>query len=361
MSNDNQLINSSRINSLINSMSEAVIAVDKDLNVELYNSSALNLLDMNSIGLKTKLTEIFHPINNKKQFVDLINIFKHVSTLKIYQDLLLNYNDGSVINLYMSITPVHESYGKDSSQGYVIILKDITKEKSLEEERDEFVSVVSHELRTPIAIAEGSISNAIITANNMLDMKIVSESLDQAHKQVLYLADLVNDLSTLSRAERGILKSNLEKINVSKLLREILQNYSSQVRQKGLKIKIKIITKDKSLMNNPLYLKEILQNFVTNAIKYSHKGTILITAEKSDIGIKFSVKDNGIGISKSDQKKVFDKFFRSEDFRTRQASGTGLGLYVTAKLATLIKAKIELHSKLNSGSTFIIDVPDLLA
>jgi two-component system phosphate regulon sensor histidine kinase PhoR len=73
----------------------------------------------------------------------------------------------------------------------------------------------------------------------------------------------------------------------------------------------------------------------------------------------FSVADSGIGLSKADQKRVFDKFFRSEDFRTRESSGTGLGLYVTAKLAHRLNAKIELESELNKGTTFTITVPSL--
>jgi signal transduction histidine kinase len=108
-----------------------------------------------------------------------------------------------------------------------------------------------------------------------------------------------------------------------------------------------------------LYVREILQNFITNAIKYSEKGSITVGARPQKDGVVFTVSDTGIGISKADQERVFDKFFRSEDFRTRSNSGTGLGLYVTMKLTRLIHADISLESELNHGSTFSIFIPNI--
>jgi signal transduction histidine kinase len=102
-----------------------------------------------------------------------------------------------------------------------------------------------------------------------------------------------------------------------------------------------------------------LQNFITNAIKYTDTGSITLAAKADPKGVRFAVEDSGIGISKSDQERVYDKFFRSEDFRTRKSSGTGLGLYVTMKLARLIHADISLKSELNKGSTFSIFIPSL--
>ncbi|MGI0133818.1 MAG: ATP-binding protein, partial [Candidatus Micrarchaeaceae archaeon] len=89
------------------------------------------------------------------------------------------------------------------------------------------------------------------------------------------------------------------------------------------------------------------------------RGQITIEARTADKGANFAISDTGIGISKGDQERVFDKFFRSEDYRTRQANGTGLGLYVTIKLIKLIHGEIELTSELNKGSTFSLFVPNL--
>src|SRR5581483_308034 len=94
-------------------------------------------------------------------------------------------------------------------------------------------------------------------------------------------------------------------------------------------------------------------------LKYTEKGSITLSAAPQEHGVLFSVSDTGIGISKSDQEKVFDKFFRSEDFRTRRTNGTGLGLYVVMKLSRLLHAEISLTSRLNVGSTFTISIPNL--
>ena len=100
-----------------------------------------------------------------------------------------------------------------------------------------------------------------------------------------------------------------------------------------------------------------LVNLITNAIKYTKTGGILLSVKKDGKRIVFAVKDTGIGISKTDQKKIFDKFYRSEDYRTRETSGTGLGLYVVNKLARKLGVNIEITSRLNHGSTFSFTLP----
>jgi signal transduction histidine kinase len=261
--------------------------------------------------------------------------------------------------VYLSIAPVYLGYGATGDRGHVLLLRDITREKSLEEERDEFISVVSHELRTPIAITEGNISNALYTAEKTGDMAAVKEALKAAHDQVIFLAGLVNDLSTLSRAERGVLQIEVQAINPHKLVEELARNYQDQAKAKGLTIYTALDPHLEVLYSSNLYVREILQNFVTNAIKYTEKGSVTIGAKSGPKGVRFSVSDTGIGISKSDQEKVFDKFFRSEDYRTRQSNGTGLGLYVTVKLSRMLHAEISLESELNHGSTFTIFIPNL--
>ncbi len=128
-----------------------------------------------------------------------------------------------------------------------------------------------------------------------------------------------------------------------------------------MQLKLELDPKLELLYSSKLYVREILQNFITNSIKYTQKGHVVIGAKSVAKGVEFSLTDTGIGISKSDQERVFDKFFRSEDFRTHQTTGTGLGLYVTMKLTRLIHADIKLQSELNKGSTFTIFIPNLQA
>ena len=348
-----------RLTSLINSMADGVLALDKEARVVLYNGAALNILDRNDPIEDKSLRDILQPINKEDEPIDVVDLVKSTKVATSNRDLRLKYADGSTINLYLSIAPVRLGYGSVGERGYVILLRDITREKSLEEERDEFISVVSHELRTPIAITEGNISNAQFIAEKSGDMKAIKQALQEAHNQVLFLAAMINDLSTLARAERGKLPLEIEDIDIQELLTELESNYKREAAEKDLRLNIKADSGTKTLHSSKLYVREVLKNFITNALKYTEKGSITVVARPNEGGVEFTVEDTGIGISHSDQQRVFEKFFRSEDYRTRKTNGTGLGLYVTAKLAQLLKAKITLKSELNKGSAFTIVVPDL--
>ena len=348
-----------RLTSLVNSMADGVLAVDQDMNVVLSNGAALNILDVNSSLRGRRLGDVFTLLDKNNQHINVEELVSGAHTPTSSRDYLLPYSDGSSIHVYLSIAPVHLGYGRRQQKGYVLLLRDITREKSLEEERDEFISVISHELRTPIAIAEGNISNAQFIVEKSGDVEQMKVALTAAHDQIMFLAGLVNDLATLSRAERGKLTVEVEPINIPKLIAELEENYRPDAKKRGLTLTTSVAKEVHMLKSSKLYVREILQNFITNALKYTEKGSIAITATAAPKGVQFSVIDTGIGISKPDQEKLFDKFFRSEDYRTRKTNGTGLGLYVTLKLARLIHADIEVQSELNKGSTFSIFIPDL--
>ncbi len=348
-----------RLTSLINSMGDGVIAIDERARVLLYNGAALNILDVNSSMAGKLIDEVLNLVDKNNQPLDIRQIVLTTKTSTAYRQWRFRYPDGETVNLYISIAPVRGGYGKETMRGYVILLRDITREMSLEEERDEFIGVVSHELRTPIAVAEGNVSNAMLLIERNGDLNMVKEALKQTYAQIVFLSGMINDLSTLSRAERGKLSVDIEPINVVELVTEISTSHARDARRKGLELKVYLDPTLEILQSSKLYVREILQNFVTNAIKYTEKGHIILGANAKPSGVEFYVSDTGIGINKSDQERIFDKFFRSEDYRTRQNNGTGLGLYVTMKLSRLLHADINVDSELNKGSTFTIFIPNL--
>lgn len=356
-----QNLEQQRLAALINNMVDGVLAATNHLRISSYNAAALDILDVNVNLLGRPLAEFLKPIDKNNQPLNITTYLKSLKRAETRTDLRLKYADGSVVNLYLAAAPVRLGYGRDSG-GYTLILRDITREKSLEEERDEFISVVSHELRTPIAIAEGNISNAQFVLKNAKSQnrtELIDKSIEEAHSQVMFLSGMINDLSTLSRAERDKLEVEITPIKVIDLLDELLDNYKPDAAKKNLKISLKHPASLPDLNSSELYVREILQNFITNAIKYTEKGGITIAAAAKPGGIEFSVSDTGIGLSKADKERVFDKFFRSEDFRTRKNNGTGLGLYVTMKLVRLLHAEIDVVSQLDHGSTFSVTFPNL--
>lgn len=347
-----------RLLSLINNMGEAVVATDRSGKILLYNAAVLNLLDTNQTLEGKSLDSLLKLRTKSHKQVKLLTLLKESPVGITTTEYLHEFGKNDAINMYINIAPIKLGFREEFDSGYIVIMRDITKEKSLEEERDEFISVVSHELRTPVAIAEGNISNAIFMNQKSKSIKLTSESLNQAHEQVVFLASMINDLATLSRAERTDTKVEVTEVDPKELLHSMARDYESEAAAKGLTLTASAAADTQIISTSQLYMHEILQNFVTNAIKYTKKGGIILHVRSNKNGdAVFSVADTGIGLSKADQKRVFDKFFRSEDYRTRESSGTGLGLYVTAKLAHKINAQISLESELNKGSTFTITIP----
>ena len=353
-------LQSGRMNTLINNLADAVININEEGRVELYNAASLNLLNTN-VGLHKQLIDDVIKVQNRSgKTVKLLTMAKKARGVRVRDDLLLDI-DGETIRLEVTASPVRSSYsrskGESSADGYILILRDITKAKSLEEERDEFISVVSHELRTPITIVEGTLSNTqLMLEKGKTPPGTLERSLSDAHDQIMFLSRMVNDLSTLSRAERGV-ADEAEQIDIRTMVDSLFNEYAPQAEKKKLHFDLDASGKLGTVTTSHLYLRELLQNMITNAIKYTKEGSITFRVTRTGKSITFEVKDTGIGISKSDQAKIFNKFYRSEDYRTRETGGTGLGLYVAAKLAKKLGTTIEVKSRLNHGSTFSFVMP----
>lgn len=350
-----------RILTIVNNLADAILSTDENGIIRVYNAASLNLLDTNT-GLDGKnINEVLTLIDKDDQPVDLLSEMKKSRSVVVRDDTTMTIAD-ETIRLEVTYSPIRSSYSvskqTNTQDGYIMILRDITKAKSLEEERDEFISVVSHELRTPITIAEGTISNVqVMMSRPNIAKKVLQDAVNTAHEQVIFLAKMVNDLSTLSRAERGVADAE-EEIDVKAMVNDLFGEYSPQAKKKGLHFNLDAGAHLGTIMASRLYLHELLQNFITNSIKYTKEGGVMLLAHRKDNTIIFEVKDTGIGISKADQAKVFKKFYRSEDYRTRETGGTGLGLYVAVKLAKKLGTTIKLTSRLNHGSSFSFMLKD---
>ncbi len=347
-----------RMFTIVNNLADAILSTDKNGIIKIYNAASLGLLDTNA-GLEGKsIDSIIKLVDGNDKPFKFVPKFKAAHSVESRDDLRTTIS-GERYNLSVIYSPIRntDSHGDDSSNGYIVILRDITAQKSLEEERDEFISVVSHELRTPITVTEGALSNLQLMMDRTdIPAATLRENVKTSHDQIVYLARMVNDLSTLSRAERGVADTP-ELINVQEMIHTLYNEYAPQAETKGLHFNLDLSPQLGSVLASRLYLEELLQNFITNAIKYTKEGEITLSVHKTENAVRFSVKDSGIGISKSDQARIFEKFYRSEDFRTRETGGTGLGLYVATKLAKKLHVMIEMSSRLNHGSKFGFTMP----
>ncbi len=340
-----------RLMALINSMGDAVIATNDTGKIRVYNAATLSLLDTNADLTNKDINSVVKFRNQKGKRVNLIDQAESKGQGMSRDDITRTFDDNEHQHLYVNISPVRPGYRTEGERGYIFVLRDITKQKSLDQERDEFVSVVSHELRTPIAITEGNLSNLKLMQQKGASAATFTQALNESHEQIMYLAKLVNDLGTLSRAERGV-GAEAEQLSLTTLLTEIYTEYEPQAAAKKLRLDIDLAPNLPAITTSRLYLQEVLQNLITNAIKYTQTGSVTLSAKVRQNSVVVAVKDTGIGISKADQAHIFEKFYRSEDYRTRETSGTGLGLYVCKKLAEKLGYALTFTSRLNHGSTF---------
>lgn len=346
-----------KVLAIINSIREVIVSVDIKGNIELYNSAALDFFDTNASLIGKNINNILKLTTLDGKTFNLKKILVKNKSLFSRNDLSFNLGEEKIrveIEL-VAVSDVFLTKERLKDKKYILMIRDITKQKTLDEERDEFISVVSHELRTPVTIAEGAISNLSLAIEKDMPKQVLSKNANITHEQVKFLATMINDLSTLSRAERGV-GDNFVELNIKDLGQKILEKYHKNADDKGLNLELVMDNNLPSIKTSELYLEELLQNLITNALKYTKEGEIKISITNNEKNIRFMVEDTGIGISKSDQKKIFDKFYRSEDYRTRETGGTGLGLYVSSKLADKLSTKIELSSKLNHGSKFWFDI-----
>lgn len=340
---------------LINNMADGVVQIDGAGKIQMYNASTLELLDTNQTLTNQKLDQAIKLQDHDGKRVNLWEQIQTINRTTTLDDYVLKYDQQDRIRLELTISPVKNNQTADAKLailGYIIILRDVTREKDLEEERDEFISVISHELRTPITVAEGTISNLEYLIEEGADKKAIKQFATMAHDQVMLLAKMVNDLASLARAER-LAEIEVEDIALEDLIAAIYHKYTPLAEASHLALDLDMRVDTKTISTNRLYLEEILQNLIGNAIKYTKEGSVTIRVNQiSSDKIEFAVTDTGIGIPKANRDKVFKKFFRVEDYRTRETTGTGLGLYVCQKLANKLGTKIEVISRINYGSTF---------
>lgn len=338
---------------LINNMREAVIVIDNDDRVVIHNQAAAALAGPNQ-DLRGQ------PIANSLQFVDSEG---HAAGLKIKAtetdaDARIKAPDGSLVNVSVNIAP----YIVDrQNRGHVVIIRDVSQEKTIDREREEFIAVASHELRTPLTIAQNSLSLLLLSPSLPKDADAV-DMINSAQRSLKQLSHIISDLTNLSQVESERLNVDLESLNPIALLQDFQADYSGQAKAKGLELKLDIDSSLNSatILTSRYVVGEILSIYITNALKFTEKGSITLSVmnpKDMPAGVTFTVSDTGIGISQSDQKNIFKKFFQSEDYATRVHGGTGLGLYIAQRLASRITAKIWFETELNKGSTFYLWVP----
>lgn len=252
----------------------------------------------------------------------------------------------------------------DQNEGIIVVFRDISKEMAEEREQAEFISTASHEMRTPVASIEGYLGLALNPATAQIDEK-ARDFITKAHESAQHLGRLFQDLLDVSRAEDGRLKNEPEVVNVNDFTANVFQSLAPKAAEKGLNYTFKPIDSASDQVIQPIYLsfvdpdhlREVLSNLIENAIKYTLQGDVVVDLEGDDDVVRVSVADSGIGIPAEDLPHLFQKFYRVDNSDTREIGGTGLGLYLSRRLAESMSGQIKVDSKYGEGSTFYLEIP----
>ena len=351
---------------VINTIDDGVLAISKDGNIELINPSAQQIIGWDqgdALGLNWK-SVLKLVTSDGKDVEDLENpISQSLSKNQPTHNDKLFLLTSSEKRILVSI--VSSPVGTDG-EGIIVVFRDITKEKAEEREQAEFISTASHEMRTPVASIEGYLGLALNPATAHIDEK-ARDFITKAHESAQHLGRLFQDLLDISKVEDGRMKNNPKIINVNEFLKDIFDGLATKANEKQLNYIFMpdIIDegKEKSLQPifyaniDPDHFREVVSNLIENAIKYTPSGEVVVNITGDDKQISVSVKDSGIGIPAEDIPHLFQKFYRVDNSDTREIGGTGLGLYLSRRLAEAMSGNLRVESKYKEGSTFYLEIP----
>ena len=351
---------------VINAIDDGVLAISKDGNIELINPSAQQIIGWDqgdALGLNWK-SVLKLVTSDGKDVEDLENpIVQSLSKNQPTHNDKLFLLTSSEKRILVSI--VSSPVGTDG-EGIIVVFRDITKEKAEEREQAEFISTASHEMRTPVASIEGYLGLALNPATAHIDEK-ARDFITKAHESAQHLGRLFQDLLDISKVEDGRMKNNPKVINVNEFLKDIFDGLATKANEKQLNYifmpDIVGESKEKSLQPifyaniDPDHFREVVSNLIENAIKYTPSGEVVVNVTGDDKQISVSVKDSGIGIPAEDIPHLFQKFYRVDNSDTREIGGTGLGLYLSRRLAEAMSGNLRVESKYKEGSTFYLEIP----
>ena len=249
--------------------------------------------------------------------------------------------------------------GNDNGEvtGAVILFHDITELKRADEIRRDFVANVSHELRTPLSILRGYIETMLDDPKmSRAECARVLEVMDQHSKRLGLLA---NDLLTLAQLESGRSTLELSEIDLLKFFTDLIRDWQKEFSGKRLKARSYVADDCPSIRADEARLREVFDNLLDNAVKYSGKGgeISLSAVRRRDGESVLSVADQGIGISQEDLPRIFERFYRADKARSRELGGTGLGLSIVKHIAQLHSGRTEAESQPGHGTTIRVILP----
>ena len=220
--------------------------------------------------------------------------------------------------------------------------------------KTQILSTATHELKTPLTSIMGCVDRLLLQENTVGPLNERQRRyLETVQENSFRLKSLVEDILDVSRIEADDIELNVPDLNIFQEVEDVVRLMQSQIQKKQIQLKINISSDIPVITADPFRFAQVVSNLLSNACKYSPAGTeITIAAQQNGVySVRVDVSDSGVGISKDDQSKLFTKFFRADNSATRDASGTGLGLYIPTRLVSAHGGKIWVESEESKGTT----------
>ena len=267
-------------------------------------------------------------------------------------DFAKNIKDGKFENrIKIKSSDEIGELAKNMNQLAETIEADISNMKKMEDVRTEFLSNVTHELKTPIASIVGYLET--LKDGALKDKDVNKTFIKRSLKNAKRLEALVTDLVDISRIETGEMEIQLEKVNIQPILEEVVND--ARQRNRNLELDIKLSLGDQKeivVYGNSDRLRQVFDNLVSNAIRYTEIGNVIISAEITDTEVEFTVSDTGMGMDSESKERIFERFFRTDDARKIVRGGTGLGLAICKHIIEAHNSSLSVDSIEQEGSTF---------
>jgi two-component system, OmpR family, sensor histidine kinase VicK len=355
-------------NVLMASVGEGVLAINANRQIQLFNPAAVRMTgwdERSAQNIDYRLVLDLHDAEGNKltdETDPFTQVWQHHTSL-VRNDLTMQTKGGHSIAISLSLSPIFDA--TKAISGGIALFRDISAEKEVARQKDEFISTASHEMRTPVAAIEGYLSLSMNPAVATIDAR-AKGFLEKAHSSTQHLGELFQDLLSITKIEDSGQIGAQEIFDLTKLVAEAVSDMGFTAQKKSLELQFGAtggVRSQRSVLpvyavkGNPQRLREVMMNFIENSIKFTPSGSIHVTIGGTADTVTVAVTDTGIGIAAEDIPHLFQKFYRIDSTATRTIGGTGLGLYLCRTIIERLGGRVWIESKLGEGSSFKFSLP----
>jgi two-component system, OmpR family, phosphate regulon sensor histidine kinase PhoR len=327
------------LETVLNSMQDAVVAVDAEGRIQWANRSMDRLL--------RRPPRLNAPLVDSVRDPDFLGAIQQAVQEQTVTSARSNtITPGRTFDVTAAPMP---------GGGAVAVLRDLTETERMEKSRRDFIANVSHELRTPLTSIQGYTETLL---DSPIEDAHLREFLEIIRKNAARMSRLTEDLLTLARVESGEHRFDVQPVSVEELLEDALESFRDQARASGVDLAVENSAAGRTVNADREAIHQIFSNLIENALKYASIGKQIVLGARPGAGmVDFYVKDFGPGIASEHLTRLFERFYRVDKARSRESGGTGLGLAIAKHIVLAHGGTIQAESELNHGSMFLFTLP----